>query len=154
LQALEAKEQEPMRPVKKSKVKSARVHEIEELFDPKAARKWERDWQNELIDLEDTAKERYDYAREIYLLQDANTRKAIDTMVETMTRMAGKPVFKFRGKAITADESRLQVVQGHSLNWFAIRIFIACAEFDIQIANFKLPSGKCARCLKPTKRSK
>jgi hypothetical protein len=137
------------RPVKASKKR--RVAEIEELFDPKAARKWERDWQNELIDLEDTAKERYAYAREIYLLQDESTKKAIDTMVETMTRMAGKPVFKFRGKVITTDESRLLTVQAYSLNWFAIRILIACAEFDIQIANFRLPAGKCARCLKPTK---
>jgi hypothetical protein len=128
------------RPVKASKKR--RVHEIEQLFDPKAARKWERDWQNELIDLEDKAKERYDYAREIYLLQDVETKKAIDRMVETMTRMAGKPVFRFRGKAITTDESRLQVVQSHSLNWFAIRIFLACAEFDIQIANFRLPPKK------------
>ena len=139
------------RPVKASKKR--RISEIEELFDPKAARKWERDWQNELIDLEDTSKERAAYAREIYLLQDPNTRKAIDQMVDTMTRMAGDPVFRFRGKAITTDLPRLRVVQNNSLNWFAIRILIACAEFDIQIANFKLPVGKCARCLKPVKRS-
>jgi hypothetical protein len=140
------------RPFKASKNKKKRVAEIAELFDPKAARKWERDWQNELIDLEDNAQERAAYAREIYLLQDVNTRKAIDTMVETMTRMAGEPDFRFRGKTIITDLSRLRKVQNDSLNWFAIRIFIACAEFDIQIANFKLPSGKCARCLKPTKK--
>lgn len=137
------------RPVKASKKR--RISEIEELFDPKAARKWERDWQNELIDLEDKTGMRYEYAREIYLLQDEPTRKAIDTMVETMTRMGGKPVFTFQKKIVSADEARLAVVHGRSLNWFAIRIFIACAEFDIQLANFKLPAGKCARCLKPTK---
>ena len=139
------------KPVKKAAVKSKRVSEIEELLSPAAARKWERDWQNELIDLEEIMKGRFDYAREIYLLQDSTTRQAIDLMVETMTRMAGTPVFKFRGKAVTTDESRLRVVQGQSLNWFAIRIFIACAEFDIQVANFKLPPGKCAVCLKSTK---
>jgi hypothetical protein len=138
------------KPVKASKVR--RIAEIKELFDPKAAHRWERDWQNALIDLEEKVGEHFKYAREIYLLQDDGTRKAIDLMVETMTRMAGEPVFHFQGKSVVVDGDRLRKVQEQNLYWIATRILVACAEFDIQIASFRLPVGKCARCLKPKKR--
>lgn len=140
--------------MKKKPVKAARkrrTEEIRELLDPKAARRWERDWQNELIDLEERVEENYKYAQEIYRLQDQATRDAIQEATEMMAYMAGPPTFKFRGRPITEDMPRLRVVQERNFLWIAVRLLVACAEWDIQIANFKLPSGNCARCLKATK---
>lgn len=140
-----------MRPVKKSKVKSERVREIKELFDPKAARKWERDWQNELIDLEETAERDYQFAREVFTMQDVKTRGVIENMTETMGRMAGPPVYRFRGKQITEDMPRLRRIQEQRFLYWAVRILVALAEWDIQISTFKLSADKCARCGKRTK---
>lgn len=137
------------KPMKKQKVK--RIEEIKELFDPKAQRRWERDWQNELIDLEEKVEENYNYAREVYSLQDETTKTAISEAIEMMAHMAGEPTFRFRGRPIVEDMARLRAVQERNFLWIAIRLLVSCAEYEIQIANFKLPAGKCARCLTPTK---
>ena len=142
------------RPVKASKRRQERVKEIEQLFDPKAARKWERDWQNELIDLEDKVEVNYNYAREIYMLQGASTKEAINRMVTMMSHMAGEPVFKFRGQTITTDLPRLRVIQERNFLWSAIRLLVACAEYDVQVADFKLSPSNCARCGKSTRPTK
>lgn len=137
------------KPIKKQKAK--RIEEIKDLFDPKAQRKWERDWQNELIDLEERVEENYTYARVIYLIQDDSTKEAIRKAVEMMAHMAGEPTFRFRGRPIVEDMARLRAVQERNFLWIAIRLLVACAEYEIQIANFKLPADHCARCGKPTK---
>jgi hypothetical protein len=49
------------------------------------------------------------------------------------------------------DMARLRAVQERNFLWIAVRLFVACGEWEMQIANFKIPAGKCARCLKPTK---
>jgi hypothetical protein len=140
-----------MKPVKKAKVRQARVEEIKDLFDPKAQRKWERDWQNELIDLEERVEENYTYAREVYMFQDEPTKQALREAVKMMAHMAGEPTFRFRGRPVVEDMARLRAVQERNFLWIAVRLFVACGEWEMQIANFKIPAGKCARCLKPTK---
>jgi len=140
-----------VKPVKKTKVRQARIEEIKDLFDPKAQRKWERDWQNELIDLEERVEENYKYAWEVFKLQDEPTKQALREAVKMMAHMAGEPTFRFRGRPVVEDMARLRVIQERNFLWIAVRLMVACAEWDIQIANFKLPAGKCARCLKPTK---
>jgi|SRR5580765_3953439 len=138
-----------MRPIKKSRRK--RQDEIRELFDPKAERKWERDWQNELIDLEEQATKDYEYADEIFEFQDEKTKAVIENMMETMAHMAGPPQFRFRGKTIFTDEDRLLKIQQQRFLFWAVRLLVSLAEWEIQIANFKLPAGKCARCGTRTK---
>jgi hypothetical protein len=140
-----------MKPVKKAKVRQARVEEIKDLFDPKAQRKWERDWQNELIDLEERVEENYKYAWEVFKLQDEPTKQALREAVKMMAHMAGEPTFRFRGRPVVEDMARLRAVQERNFLWIAVRLFVACGEWEMQIANFKIPAGKCARCLKPTK---
>jgi hypothetical protein len=71
-------------------------------------------------------------------------------MVEKMHLMAGEPVVKFKGMSIPAEATRLQKLQSENLNWCAVRLFVACAVWDIQIANFKLPDDKCAKCGRKT----
>jgi len=139
------------KPVKKTKVRQARIEEIKDLFDPKAQRKWERDWQNELIDLEERVEENYKYAWEVFQLQDDTTKQALREAVKMMAHMAGEPTFRFRGRPVVEDMARLRAVQERNFLWIAVRLMVACGEWDIQIANFKIPAGKCARCLKPVK---
>jgi len=137
------------KPVKKQKAR--RIEEIKDLFDPKTQRRWERDWQNELIDLEERVEENYKYAWEVFKLQDDTTKQALREAVKMMAHMAGEPTFRFRGRPVVEDMARLRVIQERNFLWIAVRLMVACAEWDIQIANFKLPAGKCARCFKPTK---
>lgn len=139
-----------MRPVKKMLRREKRREEISELLDPKAAKRMARAMDNALIDVEELTDQRYEYARSIYKLQDEATRKAIDLMVEKMHKLAGPMVVKFQGVVIQADEARLQKLQERNLSWCAIRLFVACAVWDIQIANFKLPEDACAKCGIPT----
>ncbi len=137
------------KPVKKQKAR--RIEEIRDLFDPKAQRRWERDWQNELIDLEERVEENYKYAWEVFKLQDDATKQAIREAVKMMAHMAGEPTFRFRGRPVVEDMARLRVIQERNFLWIAVRLLVSCATWDIQIANFKLPTSKCAKCLKPTK---
>jgi hypothetical protein len=140
------------KPIKKKTAR--RVEEIKELFDPKAARKFEREAENALIDLEEKTDAVYAFAREIYLFQDEKTRGVIAHMVEKMKGMAGPPNFKFRGQPYPADMDRQRDVQNKLFIAFAIRLLTACALWDIQIANFKLPPDRCAKCGKPVKSTK
>lgn len=135
-----------MRPRKKAARREERRGEIAELLDPKVAKRTARAMDNALIDMEELSAERYAYAREIYLMQDEATKSAITRMVEKMHLMAGEPVVKFQGVTIQAEPHRLQQIQSQNLNWCAVRLFVACAVWDIQIANFKLPDDTCAKC--------
>jgi hypothetical protein len=139
-----------MKPIKKKT--GVRREEIKELFDPKAARKFEREAENALIDLEEKADKVYQFAREIYLAQDEKTRNVVECMVETMKDMSGPPNFKFRGQSYPADMTRQQFVQDKLFTSFAIRLLTACALWDIQVANFKLPQDRCAKCGRPVKK--
>lgn len=135
-----------MKPVKKMLRRDKRREEISDLLDPKTAKRFARDMDNALIDTEEQVDERYAYAREIYLMQDEVTRNAIGMMIEKMLALAGEPILKFKGTAIQAPREKLLEIQMRNLTWCAVRLFVACAIWDIQIANFKLPDNKCAKC--------
>lgn len=104
-----------------------------------------------LAEHEAFVEERYAYALEIKQAQDDATEVAINRMVVRMLAMAGPPVFKYRGISITTDEERLKSIQVKSLTWIAVRLLVACAEWDIRIANFKTPKKRCAKCGKKVK---
>lgn len=76
--------------------------------------------------------ERYKYAQSILETNSDEVRETVSKMVTVMQKMAP-----------TTDE-RVHV-------WVAVRLLVAAAEWDIRIANFKLPTKKCARCLKKVK---
>jgi hypothetical protein len=135
-----------MKPMKKMLRREKRREEISHLLDPKTAKRAAREMDNALIDLEEVSAARYAYAREIFLMQDEVTRNAITMMVEKMAYMAGDPVVKYKGILVQAELHRLQQIQMQNLNWSAIRLFVACAIWDIQIANFKLSEDTCAQC--------
>lgn len=96
--------------------------------------------------------ERYQYAMGIKREQDDSTEVAINRMVARMQQMAGEPYFKYKGISVPADPQRLRSIQMKSFTWIAIRLLVACAEWDIRIANFKAPKKICARCGKKVKK--
>ena len=100
---------------------------------------------------EEQVEERYQYALEIKKAQDDQTDVAINRMVMRMQAMAGPPLFYFNGEAIKAEEERLKSIQYKSLLWCAVRLFVACAEWEIRIANFTPIKKRCARCGKKAK---
>lgn len=115
-------------------------------MDPKAQRRYERDAENALIDLEEQVAERWEYAQGILKIQSDATWRAVSRMVEQMHRMTGPPVFRFRGQNFPVEQRRLEQIQHKNLTWIAVRLFVACATWDIQIASFKLPANQCAKC--------
>lgn len=101
-------------------------------------------------EIEERADKRYEYAFAIKEIQDEQTTVAINRLVARMASMAGEPSFSFKGRYFT-DRERLGKVQYYNHLWIAIRVLVACAEWDIRIANFKLPKHNCARCGKKVK---
>jgi hypothetical protein len=128
------------------KKKSKRIQEIKALVDPKESAKLARAAENALIDLEEKVQARYDYANEILEAQDTETVNAVEHMVESMRRMAGPPIFRFGGVAFDNESNRMEAIQMKNFYWVAIRLMVACIEWDIQIANFTPPKKKCMRC--------
>lgn len=104
-----------------------------------------------LAEHEAAVEERYSYAMEIKKSQDDATEVAINRMVVRMKAMAGEPRFYYNGISIPADPERLSSIQIKSLTWIAVRLMVACAEWDIRIANFKAPKRSCAKCGKKVK---
>jgi hypothetical protein len=145
-----ASEAQAMKPVKSKRARRRR--EIAALIDPKTSRRFERGLENALIDLEEAVDERYESALKIYHLQDERTRDVIKGMATKMQHMAGRPNFTYKGVSLQADPDRLTKIQERNLFWIAVRLLVACAEYDIQIANFKLPDDNCAKCGKQTRR--
>jgi len=130
----------------KAIARKKRQGEIQELISPRAQRKAEREADNELIDLEERATERYEWALALSKLQDEETTVAINRMVMTMARMAGPARFK-----VHADQARLDKIQYYNHLWITMRLFVACAEWGIRVGNFKAPKKQCVRCGKKVK---
>lgn len=133
----------------KAKKKGKRAEEIKELFSAKAAKKAERELRNYVMELVDKADERVEYVEAILKVNDESIREIIGWMVVELEKMHGDPVIRFKGatyNAVGSDSEILRSLQRKNFAWIAMRCLVACAEWDIQIGNFKLPSDKCARC--------
>lgn len=104
-----------------------------------------------LAEYEALVEDRYAWALSVKQDQDEATEAALNRAVVRMLAMAGPPIFKYKGISVAADEERLKSIQVKSLTWFAVRMFAACAEWDIRIANFKPPKKACAKCGKKVK---
>jgi hypothetical protein len=99
-----------------------------------------------LVEMSARADERYDYAKAIKELQDEPTVVAINRMVAQMARMT--PVI------VEEDAKKRELkksIQYKNQTYIAVRLLVACAKWDIRIANFKLPKKRCADCGKKVK---
>lgn len=141
------------KPVKKKK----RQAEIQELVDPKAQRKADRAVRNYVDELDDKSAEREKYVAAILAANDDDVWQAVKAMVEMLTNMHGDPKLVYKGHAYNPSESELQTlkrVQKRNFRYMAIRVLVACAEWDIQIAGFTAPKKLCVRCAAPVKSKK
>jgi hypothetical protein len=87
------------------------------------------------------ADERYAYALPIKEMQDDATKAAINRLVAQMAHMA-TPVIDEDATTLAFKKS----IQYKTQTYIAVRLLVACAKWDIRIANFKLPKSKCADC--------
>jgi tRNA A37 methylthiotransferase MiaB len=90
---------------------------------------------------EELAEARYQYAYAIKEFQDAATQVAVNRMVSQMAHMAS-PLVHTDPKVL----ERMKRVQYYNQTYIAIRLLVACAKWDIKIANFQLPNDRCADC--------
>lgn len=74
---------------------------------------------------------------------------AIETMVDSLQQMQGPPKLTVDGHIVPLSEPQfklLQSIQYRNFNWIAMRCLVACAEWDIRIANFTATKHNCLRC--------
>lgn len=129
-------------PKKKAVAKKRRKDETQITHDPQ---KLTKRAEKALKELQDRVEERYEYASEILKLQSDAVANAVDKMRAKMEAMAGPPKFTYDGMTY-AEDKRFYEIQRKSHVWIAVRLLVACAEWDIRIGDFKLPKGECARC--------
>jgi hypothetical protein len=138
----------------KAKVgRKKRQEEIRVLMDPKSQRKFEREAENHLIDLEERAAERYQWAKTLMDAQSEELQVAIRRLTVKMATLAGLPRFSYKGATINVDggQERLNRLQYRNHLWIAMRLLVAAAEWGIRIGDFTAPKGECLRCGKKTR---
>lgn len=144
--------------VVKKKAKPGRQNrqaEIQELMSAESQRKAERGLQKFVMELDERSEERMAWVDQILAVNDAEISNVLAIMVETLARMQGSPKIVYHGRAYNAikgEAELLERIQDRNLSWVAMRCLVACAEWDIQVANFKLPNDSCARCGKSTRK--
>lgn len=100
-----------------------------------------------LEELMGRAEERYQYALPIKEFQDEETQVAINLLTAQMARMA-PPILD----EDTSVRNYKKSIQYKNQTYIAVRLLVACAKWDIRIANFKLSQTTCADCGKKVKR--
>jgi hypothetical protein len=105
-----------------------------------------------LEELERRAEERFKWADGLRKIQPQEAQVAINRMVAKMAQMAGEPKFSYDGAMYPIEKERLRKIQYYNHLNNAMRILVACAEWDIRIANFKAPKKHCLRCGKKVKK--
>lgn len=122
---------------------------MQALLDPKAQRKAERELQNYVIEMDERSEQRAEYVNKVLAANDESIREIVSWIVEEFRKMEGEPKIVFRGQtynAIKGETELLERIQERNFSWIAIRLLVACAEWDIRIGNFNLPNNACARC--------
>jgi predicted nucleotide-binding protein (sugar kinase/HSP70/actin superfamily) len=133
----------------KAKAKKKRKAEIEGLMSAEAQRKAERKLQKFVMELDERSEERAKWVNEILKANDDDVAHVLRIMVETLKHMEGPPKIVFEGKpynAVKGETELLERIQERNFAWVAMRCLVACAEWNIQVGNFKLPKDLCARC--------
>lgn len=140
------------KPVKKKAVKKkvTRQAEIRKVFDPISQATAEREIKKGLAELDERIDDRYEHAKRIVEAQSSLLQQAVDDLVAEMKGMAGDPVFYYKGTCINAvnvgSRELGERMQAKNFYWMAVRLLVACAKWDIRIADFKAPQGYCAVC--------
>jgi hypothetical protein len=133
----------------KGKSTASRQAEIARLFDAKTQRKQERELANYILDLDERSQARADYAERILQANDDSVREMVEWIADNLRKMEGEPQIVFNGQtynAVKGETELLEKIQYRNFTWVAVRVLVACAEWDIRIGEFNLPDDHCARC--------
>lgn len=111
-------------------------------------RRFEREIDQALTELDENVDKLYAYAEPIYKAQDSNTQDAIDRAVEAMRKMAPVPTAKVPVKGYdTPAVVRVEKgIQDKAFLYIAVKMFVYAARMDVQIGKFKLLPKSCAEC--------
>lgn len=138
-----------------AKKKKKRSAEIREVFDPKAQRKAEKKLRDFLMELDERSEERERYTSVILDVNDPSMLDIMDSIIESLKRMSKVPeIVSVDGQSFRLSGAELDLakrIQERNFRYIAIRILVACAEWNIRIGDFKLPKHNCARCGKKVK---
>jgi len=134
----------PLKIVKKVQRKA----EIKKVFDPVSQATAEREIKKGMAALDEKIDDRYEFAQRVIEAQSPQVQQAIDDLVEEMSKMADNPpVFYYRGvKVHAADPEVAERMRTKNFYWLAVRMFVACAQWDMRIGDFKAPEGECGKC--------
>jgi len=140
-----------MPPVAKAKKKLQRRGEIEELMSPRAARKAERKLRDFIMELDERSEERESYVQTILKANDESVLETVALIVEQLEKMSPTQgdLVTFEGQSyrLVGGEAELaQRIRIRNFRYIAIRVLVACAEWDIKVGDFTLPRSNCARC--------
>ena len=83
-----------------------------------------------------------EYVDLIMAAQDVSVCDAVDAMVDSLWAMSDP-----RMTLNDQEKEDMEIL----FKWVAVRCLVACAEWDIKIANFRGLSNKCIRCGKKVK---
>lgn len=136
--------------------KKSRAAEIEAVFDPKEQRKAEKALRVYLDEFDERSEERDKYSQKILDANDQAAADVVDQITESLRKMHPEITdsIPFQGRVfrITPEEaSMLRKARDRNFLYIAVRIMVACSEWNIRIADFKLPKHNCARCGKKVK---
>ena len=141
-----------MPPVAKAKKRKARQDEISNLMSDKAQKSAERAIRRQLADMDERADEYERYANIILDSNGDEIREIVEGMVEKMRGMQGRPRFVHDGITVNIEPEIIERINRKIHLWFAVRMIVACSEWDIQIGKFQLPKSNCYRCGKKVRR--
>jgi len=139
-------------PVAKAKKKIQRSAEIAELMSPQSSKKAERKLKNYIMELDERSEVREEYTQSILAVNDSSILTVVGEIAESLLRMSpqkGEPVIIFEGRTFSpvgAEADLIRKIQMRNFRYIAIRLLVACAEWDIRVGNFNLPDDTCCRC--------
>lgn len=139
-------------PVAKAKKKVQRRSEIGELISPQAQKAAERRVRNYLMLLDEKSELREAYTQIILDANPPSVEATVDFIADQLRKMqpqADKEVIPFEGanhRLVGGEIEMVRKIEDRNYRYIAIRILVACAEWNIRVGDFTLPSRNCARC--------
>lgn len=129
------------KPIPKAKVKKK--------IAPKAKKKNDRRLKEFIAGMVERSEIRQAWVDGILSVNSNAVRAVVEQMVDNLQKMEGPPKFVFDDRTYTAVDGStavLEQIQERNFRYLAMRCLVACAEWDIRIADFSLPNDTCARC--------
>jgi len=93
-----------------------------------------------LAEYDEETDARYAWAMKFLKKQDEGTREAVDRLVTQMKAMAGRPSATVQTPDGRVTVNIEEMIQERNFIYIAVRLLIAAANLDIQVAKWKFPN--------------